>query len=257
MKTGTKMTLCSLQLKKITVRAHTAKALLLHEQLLLSTKRGRDRTSVTHCGTAGKSTACICTGNNGFSPRSFWWLLCERKPVRQAPLKTKPVLCLWVSGGTGRELPVPDSHLPHLPAPLSQMKIWEMSPHASISRLKNKIAEEFKSGAKCNSSGSSSPGKRKAWLHFMEECLEKTQGRKCDYSFIYTAPHQHQHWPPPNDTKIHKQQKEVFSGLTKPLQPQSVKVYSDKSMQVFHSFAAKEIGIYSENSRLNVRGFFP
>lgn len=41
----------------------------------------------------------------------------------------------------------------------------------------------------------------------------------------------------------------VFSGLTKPVKPQSVKVYNDESKQVFHSFAATEIEIYFENSR--------
>lgn len=48
----------------------------------------------------------------------------------------------------------------------------------------------------------------------------------------------------------------MFSGLTKPLKLQSVKVYSDKSKQVFHSSAAKETEIYAENSTLNVMGFF-
>lgn len=40
--------------------------------------------------------------------------------------------------------------------------------------------------------------------------------------------------------------------MTKSLKPQSVKVYNDESKQIFHSSAAKEIEIYSENSRLNV-----
>lgn len=92
-----------------------------------------------------------------FLVASVW----EMKPARQAPLRMEPALCLWVSGGTGREL----TPAPCACSTVTGQGLTDVSPSIH-KQVKNKTAQEFKSGAKYNSSGSSSPEKRSLTIFY-------------------------------------------------------------------------------------------